>query len=94
MYKRLAEKLPEHIHVVSLEDGLRGNPVIQKLDKENIILRPLTMYAGIHSVRDMRGSWKPYLESLGYEVSCVMKGLGEYSEIRTLLSNILYAEKI
>jgi sirohydrochlorin cobaltochelatase len=93
MYERLAAKLPKHIHIVSLEEGLRGNSVLQKLDNESVILRPLTIYAGIHSVRDMRGSWKPYLESLGYNVSCVMKGIGEYSEIRALLKSILHSEE-
>ena len=44
--------------------------------------------AGDHAMNDMAGeeedSWKSRLEAEGYEVTCVLKGLGEYKGIQKL----------
>ena len=44
--------------------------------------------AGDHAINDMAGdgedSWKNRLAELGTECRCVLKGLGEYPEIREL----------
>ena len=56
---------------------------------KKVILRPLMVVAGDHANNDMagdeKGSWKREFERAGYEVSCVLKGLGEYSGIRKIL---------
>jgi len=53
-----------------------------------IVLAPLMVVSGDHAVNDMVGSeedsWKSRFESAGYDVEVVLKGLGEYPEIRAL----------
>ena len=54
-----------------------------------ITLAPFMIVAGAHALKDMSGdnetSWKTQLESAGYSVVCILKGLGEYTGIRQLL---------
>ena len=51
-------------------------------------LAPLMIVAGDHAVNDMAGdeedSWKSRLEALGTKTECILKGLGEYPEVRQL----------
>ena len=58
---------------------------------KKVILLPLMVVAGDHAVNDMAGdsedSWKSVFEKEGYEVECVMKGLGEFPEIRDIYIN-------
>lgn len=53
---------------------------------EKVILLPLMVVAGDHAINDMAGeeedSWKNVFEKAGFEVSCVLKGLGELQPIR------------
>ena len=65
--------------------------VIGTLKKDGIssvTLMPLMLVAGDHAENDMAGdqpdSWKQKLESDGFEVKCVLKGLGEYPEIQEI----------
>ena len=52
------------------------------------ILAPLMVVAGDHAVNDMAGdepdSWKSRLRAEGVEVTCVLRGLGEYPAVRAL----------
>ena len=45
--------------------------------------------AGDHANNDLAGdeadSWKSVFEAAGFSVRCVLKGLGEYTDIRKLL---------
>ncbi len=54
-------------------------------------LHPLMVVAGDHAKNDMAGddedSWSARLEREGYEVRCVLRGLGEYGPIRQLFAN-------
>lgn len=56
---------------------------------ERIILAPFMIVAGDHANNDLNGdepdSWKSRLTAAGYQVDCVLKGLGEYPDIRRLL---------
>lgn len=60
-----------------------------------IILAPLMLVSGDHAVNDMAGespdSWKNRLLAEGYSVSPVLKGLGEYQDIRDIF--IKHAKK-
>ena len=51
-------------------------------------LAPLMIVAGDHAVNDMAGeepdSWKNRLEALGTSTECLLKGLGEYPEVRAM----------
>lgn len=55
---------------------------------KRIILTPFMIVAGDHANNDMASedvdSWSSLLKENGYEVSCVLKGLGEYKKIRDL----------
>ena len=55
---------------------------------EKVILLPLMVVAGDHAINDMAGededSWKSVFEKAGFEVSCVIKGLGELQPIRDI----------
>lgn len=69
----------------SLDDIL---PALKAGAYEKIILTPLLFVAGDHANRDMAGeepeSLKSRLEAEGFQVAAVIKGLGEYEEIRAL----------
>ena len=65
--------------------------VIEKVAKagyKNVILRPLMVVAGDHANNDMAGdeedSWKSIFEAAGYDVTCVVEGLGQLPEIQAL----------
>ena len=53
-------------------------------------LAPLMIVAGDHAINDMAGdepdSWKNQLAALGTAPQCVLKGLGEYAEVRELFA--------
>lgn len=57
-------------------------------DVKKVRLAPFMVVAGDHAMNDMAGgeedSWKSLLEAEGYEVTCVLKGLGEYKGIQKL----------
>ncbi len=66
--------------------------LVSRFQPEQIFLAPFMIVAGDHAVNDMAGeedSWKSQFEALGYPVTCVLKGLGEYKAVRKLfLSHI------
>ena len=53
-----------------------------------VVLEPLMVVAGDHANNDMAGdeddSWKSVFEKEGFEVECVLSGLGEFSEIQDI----------
>ena len=55
---------------------------------KKVVLRPLMIVAGDHANNDMagdeEGSWKRAFEEAGYEVSCILRGLGELEKIRRI----------
>lgn len=66
--------------------------VINKLKSSNykkVIITPLMLVAGDHAHNDMAGagpdSWKSTLEKAGFKVQALIKGLGEYSEIHSII---------
>ena len=69
----------------SLEDVLA---LVDAGEYTRVVLRPLMIVAGDHANNDMAGdeedSWKSAFESAGYEVVCVVSGLGELEGIRQL----------
>ena len=69
----------------SLEDVMAK---VKAGDYEKVILEPLMVVAGDHANNDMAGdeedSWKSAFEAEGYEVECLLRGLGENEEIREL----------
>ncbi|MCM1226351.1 MAG: sirohydrochlorin cobaltochelatase [Clostridium sp.] len=65
--------------------------VIAKVKEGNykkVVLEPLMVVAGDHANNDMAGdeddSWKSAFEKEGFEVECLLRGLGENEEIRKI----------
>ena len=54
----------------------------------HVVLQPLMVVAGDHANNDMAGedgdSWKRTFEKEGYNVTCIVKGLGELEAIRNI----------
>lgn len=81
----------DNIYVATVESYPSLEDIIDKL-RENkygkIKLVPFMIVAGDHAKNDMAGdeedSWKVILENKGFEVACVMEGLGENSDIRRI----------
>ena len=55
---------------------------------KRVVLRPLMVVAGDHANNDMAGddkdSWKSVFEAEGYQVECVLEGLGSLEAIRQM----------
>lgn len=55
---------------------------------KKVVLEPLMVVAGDHANNDMAGSeedsWKSRFESAGFEVECVLRGMGEIPKIRDI----------
>ena len=55
---------------------------------KKVVLAPLMVVAGDHANNDMAGdeadSWKTAFTAAGYEVECVLEGLGQNSAVRAL----------
>ena len=55
---------------------------------KRVVLEPLMVVAGDHANHDMAGdgedSWKSVLEHEGYEVECVLEGLGQIPAVRDI----------
>lgn len=70
----------------SLDDVLA---MVKAGDYERVILQPMMIVAGDHANNDMAGdeedAWKAVFEAEGYEVKCILRGLGEYEAIQNLL---------
>lgn len=69
----------------SLEDVLA---LVKAGEYKRVVLRPLMVVAGDHANNDMagdeEGSWKTEFEKEGYEVVCVVEGLGQLEAIQDL----------
>ncbi len=56
---------------------------------ERVVLMPLMIVAGDHANNDMAGeedSWRAAFEGAGYQVECLVRGLGELEEVQQLLT--------
>ncbi len=63
--------------------------LVQAGSYERVVLRPMMIVAGDHANNDMAGdeedAWKSVFEAAGYEVVCVVEGLGQLPAIQNLL---------
>lgn len=70
----------------SLDDVLAQ---VQATDATKVVLLPLMIVAGDHANNDMAGdeddSWKTTFTNAGYEVQCVLKGLGQYEGVQQMI---------
>ena len=69
----------------SVEDVLA---LVKEGSYDRVVLEPMMVVAGDHANNDMAGdeedSWKSIFEAEGYEVTCLLRGLGENEDIRNL----------
>ena len=71
----------------TLEDVLAG---VKDSGAHKVVLQPLMIVAGDHANNDMAGdedgSWKRAFQDAGYDVECVLTGLGELEAIQQLFA--------
>lgn len=90
----------EDVYVGTVEAYPSIETIIKKLKKKSyqkVLLTPFMIVAGDHAKNDMAGededSWSNILKREGYEVECLLKGLGEYQLVRDIfLEHIKKAE--
>lgn len=63
--------------------------LVKESGATKVVLTPFMIVAGDHANNDMasdeEGSWKNAFEAEGFEVECVLKGLGEYKDIQDMI---------
>ncbi len=91
MQDYLSESGYDNYFVGTVEAVPSLDDVIAKVKEgsyERVILEPMMVVAGDHANNDMAGdedgSWKKAFEAEGYEVECLLRGLGENEDIRNL----------
>jgi sirohydrochlorin cobaltochelatase len=95
VYQKMQELLKadgfEHYYVGTVEASPALDDVlaaVQAGEYKRVVLEPLMVVAGDHANNDMASdeddSWKTAFTNAGYEVECVLRGLGENEEIRKL----------
>ena len=99
-YQRLQEEYvkagKDNIFIATVEGEVTIEDVIQRLKGRSfrkILLKPFMIVAGDHAKNDMASdeddSWKTVLENEGYEVTPLLKGMGEYQFIRKMFMDKL-----
>ena len=88
----LSDKGMEHYYIGTVEASPSLEDVLEAVKKgsyKRVVLRPMMIVAGDHANNDMAGdeedSWKSAFEGAGYEVVCVVEGLGGVDAIQELL---------
>ena len=96
VYETLQDQLTqsghEHYYIGTVEAEPSLDTVLSAVQKgtyERVILVPLMIVAGDHANNDMAGeeadSWKSTFEAAGYQVECLLNGLGELESIQKIL---------
>ena len=99
-YQKLQEEYlkagKDNIFIATVEGQVTIEDVIQKLKGKGfskILLKPFMIVAGDHAKNDMASdeedSWKTILQNEGYEVTPLLKGMGEYEFIRKMFMDKL-----
>ena len=99
-YQRLQEEYvkagKDNIFIATVEGQVTIEDVIQKLKGKGfskILLKPFMIVAEDHAKNDMASdeedSWKTILQNEGYEVTPVLKGMGEYKFIHNMFMDKL-----
>lgn len=81
----------DHYYVGTVEATPSLDDVVAMVKEGNykkVVLEPLMVVAGDHANNDMAGddddTWKSTFEKEGYEVKCILKGLGEMEDIQQI----------
>lgn len=92
LQKQLREKGYEHLYIGTVEAEPALEDLLAAVRKcpayERVVLQPLMVVAGDHAVNDMAGdgaeSWKSVFSAAGYEVICVLEGLGQNQDVQQM----------
>lgn len=96
VYAKMQDKLTEAGHENYYIGTVEAEPTLddvlamfkEKGIYKKVVLEPLMVVAGDHANNDMagdeEGSWKSILEGEGYEVECVLEGLGQVPAVREI----------
>lgn len=91
MQDMLASEGYKNYYVGTVEATPSLEDVIAKVGEgeyKKVVLEPLMIVAGDHANNDMAGdedgSWKTEFEKAGYDVTCLVRGLGELEPIQQL----------
>lgn len=83
----------ENVFVGTVEAEPELDEVVLKVKSggyKKVVLMPFMIVSGDHASNDMAGdgenSWKNVFIKEGFEVECIMKGLGEYPEIQNVFA--------
>lgn len=98
VYAKMQETLSadgyDHYYVGTVEASPSLEDVMEAVKKggyKRVVLKPLMIVAGDHANNDMAGddedSWKNIFEKEGYEVICLLKGLGELDAVQQLFAD-------
>lgn len=96
VYEKMEEAFAEEGYLNYFVGTVEAEPTLEDVMKkveaagsERVVLLPLMIVAGDHATNDMAGdeedSWKTQFKAAGYEVECVLKGLGEYPAVQDLI---------
>ena len=87
----LSEAGCENYFIGTVEAEPTVQDVLEKVQAgsyRRVVLRPMMIVAGDHANNDMAGdeedSWKSVLTAAGYDVECVIEGLGQNPDVRAL----------
>ena len=85
-----------NIFVATVEGEVTIEDIIEKLkmgDYKKILLKPFMIVAGDHAKNDMASddedSWKTMLKNEGYEVTTLLKGMGEHEIVQEMFMDKL-----
>ena len=91
MQEKITEKGFANYYIGTVEATPSLDDVMASMegkDYKNVVLQPLMIVAGDHANNDMAGdeddSWKSILQSEGYEVTCILEGLGQNETVQKL----------
>ena len=100
IYNRINQIITENripdMYIGTVEGSTDIDSVMTYLETtsyQKLLLTPFMIVAGDHAHNDLAGddadSWKNLLSGKGYNIHCILKGLGEYKAIRGLILNHL-----
>lgn len=93
LQSRLLERGFSRYYVGTVEAEPTVRDVLKQIPPEcrRVVLEPLMIVAGDHANHDMAGdeedSWKSIFSAAGYEVVCLLRGLGEQEAVHAIFAD-------
>jgi len=89
---RITELGYENYYIGTVEATPSVDDVLEQVQANSnytkVVLEPLMVVAGDHANNDMAGdeddSWKSIFENAGYEVECILEGLGQVEDVQNI----------